>query len=102
MVASHNGERTGTDTIAFRREDGVAESFNTEQNRELLERLASETGGKYWKPDNTRKLPEEISLSEAGISSREIRDLWHLPILFLLLAALRAGEWLLRRRWGAV
>lgn len=102
MVASHNGERTGTDTIAFRREDGVAESFNTEQNRELLERLASETGGKYWKPDNTKKLPEEISLSEAGISSREIRDLWHLPILFLLLAALRAGEWLLRRRWGAV
>jgi len=102
MVASHNGERTGTDTIAFRREDGVAESFHTEQNRELLERLAAETGGKYWKPDNTNKLPEEIALSEAGISSREIRDLWHLPIIFLVLAALRAGEWLLRRRWGAV
>jgi len=101
-VASHNGERVGTDTIAFRREDGVAESFHTEQNRELLERLAAETGGKYWKPDNTQKLPEEISLSEAGISSREIRDLWHLPILFFLLIALRTGEWLLRRRWGAV
>lgn len=102
MVASHNGERTGTDTIAFRREDGVAESFHTEQNRELLERLATETGGKYWKPDNTRKLPEEISLSEAGISTREIRDLWHLPVVFLLLAGLRSAEWLLRRRWGAV
>ncbi len=102
MIASHNGERTGIDTLAFRREDGVAESFHTEQNRELLERLASETGGKYWRPDNTKKLPEEISLSEAGISTREIRDLWHLPVVFLLLAALRAGEWLLRRRWGAV
>jgi hypothetical protein len=102
MTASRNGETTGTDTIAFRREDGVAESFHTEQNRELLERLASETGGKYWKPDDTKKLPEEIALSEAGISSREIRDLWHLPVLFLLLALLRCGEWLLRRRWGAV
>jgi len=102
MIASQNGERTGSDTIAFRREDGVAESFHTEQNRELLERLAAETGGKYWKPDNTEKLPEEISLSEAGITTREIRDLWHLPVVFLLLAALRAGEWLLRRRWGAV
>ncbi|HEU0120295.1 MAG TPA: glutamine amidotransferase [Bryobacteraceae bacterium] len=102
MIASHNGERTGVDTLAFRREDGVAEGFYTEQNRELLERLAAETGGKYWKPDQTEKLPEEIALSEGGISSREIRDLWHLPVVFLLLAALRAGEWLLRRRWGAV
>ncbi|MBI2688518.1 MAG: hypothetical protein HYX27_19610 [Acidobacteria bacterium] len=102
MIAARSGERIGSDTLAFRREDGVAESFSTEQNRELLERLASETGGRYWKPDGTQKLPEEIALSEAGISSREIRDLWHLPVVFLLIAALRTGEWLLRRRWGAV
>jgi uncharacterized membrane protein len=101
-VASRNGERVGVDTMAFRREDGVAESFYTEQNRELLERLASETGGKYWTPENTEKLPEEIELSEAGISTREIKDLWNLPVVFLLLAGLRAGEWLLRRKWGAV
>lgn len=102
MIASQNGEKIGGDTLAFRREDGVAESFHTEQNRELLERLSNETGGKYWNPDNTKKLPEEIALSEAGISTREIRDLWNLPVVFLLLAALRTGEWLLRRRWGAV
>lgn len=101
-VASRNGERVGVDTMAFRREDGVAESFYTEQNRELLERLSSETGGKYWTPENTEKLPEEIALSEAGISTREIKDLWNLPVVFLLLAGLRAGEWLLRRKWGAV
>jgi uncharacterized membrane protein len=101
-VASQNGERVGTDVIAFRREDGIAESFHTEQNRELLERLATETGGKYWKPGNTSQLPDEIALSEAGISTREIRDLWHLPVVFLLLAGLRSAEWLLRRRWGAV
>ena len=64
--------------------------------------LVKKTGGKYWRPDNTQKLPEEIALSEGGISTREIKDLWHLPILFLLIAALRCGEWLLRRRWGAV
>jgi uncharacterized membrane protein len=102
MIASRTGERIGVDNIAFHREDGVAESFHTEQNRELLERLAAETGGKYWKPDNTSKLPEELAYSEAGIASREIRDLWHLPAVFLLLAVLRTGEWLLRRRWGAV
>ena len=34
----------------FERIDGVAENFHTVQNRELLEKLATETGGRYWKP----------------------------------------------------
>src|SRR5271156_4442143 len=35
----------GTGTLPFQRIDGVAESFHTVQNRELLEKLATETGG---------------------------------------------------------
>lgn len=102
IVASRNGEQVGMDSTVFRREDGIAESFHTEQNRELLERLASETGAKYWKPDDTSRLPDEIVFSEAGITSREIKNLWNLPVVFLLMIALRGAEWLLRRRWGAV
>ncbi|MBM3757983.1 MAG: hypothetical protein FJW38_28875 [Acidobacteria bacterium] len=102
FIASRALEQLGTDTIAFRREDGLAESYHTEQNRELLERLSAETGGKYWKIEETKTLPEEITFSEAGINTREIRDLWNLPAVFLLIAALRGGEWLLRRKWGAV
>lgn len=100
--ATRNGEEVGMDQTVFRREDGIAENYNTNQNRELLERLSAETGGKYWKPDDTKKLPEELTFSEAGLSAREIRDLWNLPAVFLLLAGLRVGEWLLRRKWGAV
>ncbi len=44
----------------------------------------------------------EISFTEAGITARENQDLWDMPIVFLLALALRAGEWLLRRKWGAV
>ncbi|MBM3783595.1 MAG: hypothetical protein FJW30_04500 [Acidobacteria bacterium] len=102
MISSRAGEQQGIDQVAFRREDGLAEKFHTEQNRELLERLSAETGGKYWKIDELNTLPETITFSEAGISAREIRDLWHLPIVFILLAALRGAEWLLRRRWGGV
>ena len=43
--------RLGRDTVSFRREDGVAENFHVEQNRELLEKLSSETGGRYYRPD---------------------------------------------------
>ena len=46
VVATRGTEESGRDTITFRREDGVAENFHTEQNRELLEKLASETGGR--------------------------------------------------------
>ena len=83
-------------------EDGVAENFHAEQNRELLEKLSSETGGRYYKPADVSKLSEEISYSEAGITTRETKDLWNMPFIFLLLVALRTAEWLLRRKWGAV
>ena len=88
--------------LAFRREDGVAENFHTSQNRELLEKLSQQTGGRYYKPDQASKLSDEISYSEAGITTRETRDLWDMPVIFLLALLLRASEWLLRRKWGVV
>jgi hypothetical protein len=80
----------------------VAESFHTVQNRELLEKLASETGGRYWKPAELARLPNEISYSDAGISTRDIKELWNMPVVFLWLLLLMAAEWLLRRKWGVV
>ena len=92
----------GTGTLPFQRIDGVAESFHTVQNRELLEKLASDTGGRYWKPDELTRLPNEISYSDAGISVRDIKELWNMPVVFLWLLLLMAAEWLLRRKWGVV
>ncbi len=102
VVAKHGDEEVGRDVLAFERIDGVAESFHTEQNRELLEKLAAETGGRYWKPSDVSRLPGEISYSDAGITTRETKDLWNMPIVFLLLLGLVSSEWLLRRKWGIV
>jgi len=102
VVAKHGDEEVGRDVLAFERIDGVAESFHTGQNRELLEKLASETGGHYWKPADLSRLPSEISYSDAGITTRETKDLWNMPIIFLLILGLAASEWLLRRKWGIV
>jgi uncharacterized membrane protein len=102
VIARRNEEEVGRDTVQFRREEGVAEHFRLAQNRELLEKLAEQTGGRYWTPAAAKKLPEQISYSEAGITAREARDLWDMPAVFLLLAGLRATEWLLRRRWGVI
>ncbi|MBV8864208.1 MAG: hypothetical protein JO210_02275 [Acidobacteriaceae bacterium] len=102
VTATRNDEKLGTDVLPFRREDGIAENFHREQNRSLLEKLSSETGGRYYRPKDAGELANEISYSEAGITSREMEDLWNMPAVFLLLLSLRSAEWLLRRRWGAV
>ena len=102
VTASRGTEELGRDTMTFRREDGVAENFRIQQNRELLEKLSSETGGRYYTPQDAQKLGKDISYSEAGITVRETRDLWDMPIVFLALLSLRAGEWLLRRKWGVI
>jgi len=92
----------GRDVLTFQRMDGVAESFHTEQNRELLERLAAQTGGQYWKPADVGKLAAAIPFSEAGVTVRETKDLWNLPLIFVVLILLRFSEWWLRRKWGVL
>jgi uncharacterized membrane protein len=92
----------GTDALTFRREDGVAENFGAAQNRDLLEKLSSDTGGNYYTPSNARKLSGDVAVSEAGITAHDNLDIWDMPILFLLVILIRGGEWLLRRKWGVV
>jgi uncharacterized membrane protein len=102
VTAQRGSAQIGRDVLTFQRVDGVAENFHTEQNRDLLDRLASQTGGRYWRAQDLSKLPEEISYSEAGVSTRETRELWNMPALFLALLLLRFAEWLVRRRRGII
>jgi hypothetical protein len=102
LTARRGNEEIGTDVATFQRLDGVAESFHTEQNRSLLESLSASTGGRYLQPGELKSLPQEIPYSAAGVTMRQIDDLWNMPAVFLLLLALRCGEWLLRRKWGVI
>ena len=102
VTAQRAADELGRDVLTFERTDGVAENFHTEQNRELLEKLSSQTGGRYWRAEELGRLPSEISYSEAGISVRDTKELWNMPIVFLALMGLMSGEWLLRRKWGVI
>ena len=101
-AGSSDAGELGKDVLSFRREDGVAESFHTEQNRDLLQKLADATGGRYWEQSELERLPKEISYSEAGISVRDTKELWDMPAVFLVLLGLMSADWLLRRKWGVV
>ena len=102
VTARRGQQELGRDVVTFRRENGMAENFHLEQNRELLEKLSSQTGGRYYRPDEVSRLGEDISYSDAGISVRETRDLWDMPAVFFFALLLCCAEWLLRRRWGVV
>jgi len=105
VVAESAGPQSpelGRDVVTFQREDGVAENFHIEQNRQLLEQLSAATGGRYWRSSDLRNLPRDISYSEAGISVRSTKELWNMPVVFALLLGLPIGEWLLRRKWGVI
>jgi uncharacterized membrane protein len=76
------------------------EYFAAGLRAELLRRLATETGGKYYTPETAGALAEDLRYARAGVTVAERKELWDMPATFLLLGALLAGEWGYRRRRG--
>ena len=97
----------GRDTVTFgsaetsvRVAPGGEEYRNPHQRRSLMERIAEETGGRYYTQETASRLPEDLQFSGGGVTVTEERDLWDMPVLFLLLAGLLGAEWGYRRKRG--
>ena len=71
-----------------------------EQRTSLLRRISSETGGRYYPLADAGKLADDVVFTEAGITVRDAKDLWDMPIVFLVLACLLGAEWIYRRQRG--
>lgn len=82
--------------------DPVDEYFDAELRSSLLERIATETGGRYYTPATIAALPDDVRYTESGTTVREEMDLWDMPLLFLTLIGLVAAEWGYRRVRGLV
>jgi uncharacterized membrane protein len=102
MRANEDDNELGTQRLFVDRSDATAEYFNAAQNRDLLERVATQTGGRYWTLENLAGLPEQVQFSAAGITERQWLPLWSMPINFILLLLLKGLEWVMRRRWGHI
>jgi uncharacterized membrane protein len=102
LTANVAKDQVLTGSTAFRRDDNVVEHFESYQHRAVLERLAAETQGRYWRVDQLASLAQAIPYTKSGIVERQMLELWNLPIVFLLLLALKLGEWLLRLKWGTL
>ena len=76
------------------------EMFGAAQRPALLERIARETGGRYYTPQTAEALARDMMYTSSGTTVTEQLDLWDTPAIFIALLALIAAEWLLRRRRG--
>jgi uncharacterized membrane protein len=103
IQATRGGEEElGEDEVHLRVGPSTEEYFDANLRRSFLERLAEETGGRYYDPATVERLPEDIRFTGAGVTLTEERDLWDMPVLFFLLVAFVGGEWAYRRRRGLV
>jgi len=102
VVATVDGRTITGEPAWFRVAPGTSEYYDAGLHADLLRRIAEETGGRYYTLDQIDRLPEDLAVAGHGASMVETRELWDMPILFLLMLGLVGAEWGMRRRWGLV
>lgn len=89
-----------SDTSYVRVADLNTEYFDAEMRAPLLQRIADETGGRFYTPKTASTLPEDVAMSKHGVTVVNQMDLWDMPAIFLLLVALVTAEWSYRKARG--
>jgi gamma-glutamyltranspeptidase len=65
-----------------------------------LRRIADETGGSFYTANTASGLPEDLRYTGRGVTTVEEHELWHMPIVLILLVGLLCAEWGYRRAVG--
>jgi uncharacterized membrane protein len=102
LIAERDGAQLGSDITHLHTAPSDAEFYASGRRTSLLRRIADETGGQFYTPETVNTLPEDITISGAGVTLVEEHDLWDMPILFLLMLMLMGAEWGYRRVRGLV
>ena len=100
VTATMPSGATAGDTGYVRVADLNTEYYDAEMRAPLLQRIATETGGKFYTPPTANTLAEDVALSKHGVNVVNQMDLWDMPAVFLLLVALVTAEWSYRKARG--
>ncbi len=98
--ADRAGASLGSDVAQVRAVPGDAEYFDAAMHAPRLQRIASETGGRFYTPESAAALPEDVRYTGRGVTTIEERELWHMPVVLILLVTLACTEWGYRRAVG--
>ena len=100
IEAMSGDEVIGEDATYLQVAPSDAEYYDSTMRTPLLERIADETGGRFYTPATASSLPDDVRYVGRGVTVVEERDLWDMPALLLLMATLVLGEWGYRRFRG--
>jgi hypothetical protein len=95
--------RDGTvasDSTFVRVADLNAEYVDAEMRASLLQRVARETGGRFYAPETVSTLAADVAMSKRGVTVANEMDLWDMPVNLLLLVLLLSAEWGYRKLRG--
>jgi uncharacterized membrane protein len=93
-------ETLGTYKTAFQVKDRPVEFYDASLDAGNLRSIATQTGGRYYPLDSLDDIPEDAVYVDTDTSFVEQKELWDVPILFMMLVLLLSGEWLWRKRKG--
>jgi uncharacterized membrane protein len=96
-----NGGTVG-DTTYVRVADLNSEFYDAEMRAPLLQRIARETGGRFYTPATASTLADDVAMSKHGVTVVNQMDLWDMPAVLFLLVALVSAEWAYRKARGLV
>jgi hypothetical protein len=99
-VAAQTKSGVVADTTFIRSAPLDAEYTMAEMRRPFLQRIADETGGRFYTPATVNTLPEDIAMTKRGVTVVNEMDLWDMPVIFLVLVALVSAEWGYRKVRG--
>lgn len=100
VEAAQDGELIGSDTTWVRVAASDAEYYDSTRRTAFLERIAAETGGRFYTADDLDGLADDVQTVGGGVTVIEERDLWDMPALLLAFLVLVVGEWGYRRARG--
>jgi hypothetical protein len=100
VEAAQGNENLGTNRAAFQVQDRPVEFYNASLDSRLLQGIASSTEGRYYPLSRIGDVPDDAVYVEGATSFVEQKELWDVPILFMLLCLSLAGEWFWRKKLG--
>lgn len=100
VTAVRAGKTIGSSAAHVRAVPSDAEYFDATMQAARLERIAGETGGRFYTASTVAGLPEDLQYTGRGVTTVEERELWHMPVVLMVMLTLLGGEWALRRRAG--